>query len=273
MVVTASDRKWFQRWFKKVLLVKIQQIRNATVLIEANDYGLLVDPFFCRRAHLPPFRMLTFPWRLNPLVDLPTPPEEILKRTTHALITHRHPDHLDRPALRALKRNRIPVLCSAPDAVPLRRRGLQVRSLQMQETVLLPGLAITPVAALHGPGIWGRLMGHVAGYLLRFEGHPSLYLAGDTILTPEVRMILEKERPEVSIIPAGGARFDVGPEIILGLESALEFARLSPGLVVANHMDALDHCRTTRLDLRRAVKERKMEEQVLIPEDGETLTF
>lgn len=46
--------------------------------------------------------------------------------------------------------------------------------------------------------------------------------------------------------------FDLGGDIIMGREAALQVARLSSGLVVANHLEALDHRPVIRAGLRDA---------------------
>ena len=50
------------------------------------------------------------------------------------------------------------------------------------------------------------------------------------------------------------------------------FARDAPGRVVANHLEALNHCPTTRAVLRQSLEEKDLASKVSIPEDGETVT-
>lgn len=120
---------------------------------------------------------------------------------------------------------------------------------------------------MHGEGLIGQLMEHGVGYLIEFPGEPSLYLAGDTLLTRA------KHQPQVSVVPAGGARFDIGGEIIMGLEEMLEFTRLSQGTVVANHLEAINHCPVTREELAQAAAEAGVGHRLFIPTDGQTLTL
>lgn len=252
--------------------MKITQARNATILIEANGYGLLVDPFLGRKRRLPPFRIFTWPWRMNPLVDWPENREEILEKTTHCLITHRHPDHIDTAGMRWLGRQAVPVYCRPHDAGVLSRKGLRVSLIETGIQPFLEG-TIQPVKAQHGRGILGRLMGQVSGYFLELPGQPSLYLASDTVLTEQVKDFLHRYKPDISVIPAGGARFDIGKEIIMGLSEALAFARLTSGTVIANHLEALDHCRVSRDALKQAVEQEGLESRFLIPGDGQSLDF
>jgi len=41
--------------------------------------------------------------------------------------------------------------------------------------------------------------------------------------------------------------------------------------VVANHLEALNHCPTTRQELRERLRDENLSENIWIPEDGETL--
>ena len=252
--------------------MKVTQLRNATVVLEFGEYGLLIDPSFCKSGTLPPLRLGTWPWKRNPLVDLPAC-EDVLSRVTHCLITHRHFDHIDGPAIQWLKSRRTPVYCTRPDLKFLKRKGLDTKLLSRAVPNAIPGGQITPVPALHGPGFLGMLMGPVSGFFLELANEPSVYLASDTIMNREVRAVVEHFQPDVSVIPAGGARFDFGPEIIMGLEQAVEFATHCQGKVVANHLEALDHCRVTREALERRIHQEGLGERFFVPADGESLVF
>ena len=118
----------------------------------------------------------------------------------------------------------------------------------------------------------GKFMAHGYGYFIRLPGEPSLYIAGDTVLTQDVRNTIKQHSPDVVVIPAGGAQFDIGGDIIMGLEEAIEVGKLTKGWVVANHLEALDHCPVTREQLLEEGVACKINHRFLIPQDGETLT-
>lgn len=59
----------------------------------------------------------------------------------------------------------------------------------------------------------------------------------------------------------------------MGIEDVIDFTRLSPGIVIANHLEALSHCPVTRNDLKRAAAQAGVETRLRIPADGETLEF
>jgi hypothetical protein len=75
------------------------------------------------------------------------------------------------------------------------------------------------------------------------------------------------------VVPAGGARFDLGHEIIMGIGEVLQFARVTPGFVVANHLEALSHCPVQRAVLRDQVLGAGLAGRVVVPADGQVLTY
>jgi len=256
--------------------MQITQLRNATLVVEANGRGVLLDPMLSARGLLPPYRWLTRKRRGNPIVDLPANRDAVLGRVTHGLITHcrrGHLDHLDRAGVEWLTERDIPVFCMPVDASFLEKKGLRTLVLGDEGASDFLGGTITPIRCRHGRGLPGLMMVHGSGYVIRLPNQPSLYLAGDTILTDDVRDCLLEHSPAVSVIPAGGARLDIGGEIIMGQEDALEFGRLCKGIVVTNHLEALDHCPVTRAGLREALVADGLEDRFRIPADGETLVF
>ena len=257
--------------------MKIQQIRNATIILESGPYRVLVDPMLADKGALPPLRLFGATQR-NPLVELPASVEKDLERVTHCLITHcqkGHFDHLDRAAKRWLREKQIPVICTPHDAGYLAKRGLNVQPLAEDHERSVPflGGTLRSVRCTHGRGLVGKLMEHGVGYLIELPGEPSVYLAGDTLLTPTVREFVLRHQPQVSVIPAGGARFDLGGDIIMGIEEAIEFTRLSRAAVIANHLEAISHCPTTRKALRDAAMTAGLGARLHVPEDGQTLEF
>lgn len=257
--------------------MKITQLRNATVVVELGGYRILVDPMLAPKGALPPLRLFGQRER-NPVVDLPPLTDSVLESVTHCLITHcqkGHFDHLDRAGKHWLRSRQIPVICTPHDAAYLRQRGLNVAALaeNHDEPQTFLGGQIRTVSCTHGTGMVGLLMEHGVGYLIEMPGEPSLYLSGDTILTQTVRRFIERHQPQVALVPAGGARFDVGHEIIMGVDDVIEFARALDGITVANHLEALSHCPVKRTQLGAAAVRAGLENRLAIPADGETLEF
>jgi L-ascorbate metabolism protein UlaG (beta-lactamase superfamily) len=257
--------------------VKITQIRNATVLIEAAGHRVLVDPMLAPQGALPSLKYLGGERRRNPIVDLPFGSEALLAGATHALITHcqrGHFDHLDRLGKRWLRERQLPVLCMPHDAPYLSERGLAVQVLNADGPTDVLGGRITPVRCVHGRGWIGRLMAHGYGYVVDWPGEPSVYIAGDTVLTDDVLDTVRRLGGDsVSVLPAGGAAMDLGGELIMDADQALRAAAAGGGRFVMNHLEALDHCPTRRQELRAEACRRGLEGRVQVPEDGATLVF
>lgn len=256
--------------------MNVTQLRNATIVVELRTPEgpavVLVDPMLSAPGALPSLKYFTRERRRNPLVALPAVADEVLGRVTHALITHcqkGHFDHLDSAGLRWLRDRQTPVLCTAHDADHLSKRGL--RTAVLDSTFL--GGKLTRVPCVHGEGLIGPFMEHGTGYFIEQPGEPSLYLAGDTVLTPQVQAFVEEHQPEVLVLPAGGARLDVGGHIIMDEDEVLELTRTSRGVVVANHLEALDHCAGSRASLRAKADMAGLGERLHVPMDGETLSF
>jgi L-ascorbate metabolism protein UlaG (beta-lactamase superfamily) len=232
---------------------------------------------FARKDALPALRLLDGLRLRNPTVDLPSSTAAALENVTHCLITHcqkGHFDHLDRAGKQWLRERQIPVICTPHDSAHLRQRGLNVQPLAPgQSAQPFLGGSIRTVRCTHGRGVVGALMEHGVGYLIEMPNEPSLYLSGDTVLTDDVRDFVRRHQPQICVVPAGGARFDLGGEIIMGIDESIEFARLATGTVVANHLEALSHCPVRRGELRDAAAGAGLGVRFLVPADGEAMEF
>jgi L-ascorbate metabolism protein UlaG (beta-lactamase superfamily) len=260
--------------------MRITQIRNASILIEVmvegKKQGILLDPMFAPQGALPSLKYVTQSRRRNPLVELPSNMDELKARITFCLITHcqkGHFDHLDRAATKWLRDNNIPVYCSNQDSEFLRKKGLEVRSLDPTlENAFLSG-SIELIPCLHGEGVVGKVMAHGYGYHIQLPDEPSLYVTGDTILTKDVKSFVTRTQPDAIVLPAGGATFDIGGEIIMGLPEAIEIGGLAKGLVITNHLEALDHCPVTRESIQSEVRSRDWQHRFFVPDDGESISI
>jgi len=117
------------------------------------------------------------------------------------------------------------------------------------------------------------LMANGAGYYLRLPGEPSLYVSGDTVYTEDVERTLDDLQPDIAVVAAGSASLDVGRPILMDMDELLVFVQKAPGRVVANHLEALNHCPTTRMQLDEELERRGLRSKVFIPNDGETIKF
>ena len=61
--------------------------------------------------------------------------------------------------------------------------------------------------------------------------------------------------------------------ILMSMDELIQFVRTAPGKVVANHLEALNHCPTTRKQLKEELESIGSLSKVYIPNDGDVLTF
>ena len=263
--------------------MKIHHLRNATFVIESGSNHILIDPYLSEKGKLPPFAFFRHKPKKNPIVSLPDNASQILDKVTHCLITHSqkvgielltHTDHLDNPGKSFLRKNNIPVVCRQQDAAYMKKNGISVEAKlnYWQPEQLLDG-QITAVPALHGHSWMNCFMANGAGFYLKLPDEPSIYISGDTVYTDDVSRALNEFKPDIAVVAAGTASLDVGGPILMPLDEIITFIKEAPNKVIANHLESLNHCPTTRSQLKQELEKRDLLSKTFIPHDGETLTI
>jgi L-ascorbate metabolism protein UlaG (beta-lactamase superfamily) len=131
------------------------------------------------------------------------------------------------------------------------------------------GVRIARTGAQHGTGEIAEALAPVSGFVLEAPGEPVLYVAGDSIWCDEVASALDRHRPAVVVVNAGGARFLQGDPIVMTADDVVAVARYAPvARVVAVHLEAINHCPLTRADLHQRLHEEGLGDRVTVPEDG-----
>ncbi|MGA8486397.1 MAG: MBL fold metallo-hydrolase, partial [Gaiella sp.] len=223
--------------------MNITLVRNATLILETAAGRLLVDPMLDPAGARPPIEGTANPVR-NPTVELPFPAEEVVEGLDAVLVTHCHKDHLDETAERLLPRV-VPVFCQPEDEGRLRAIGLDARPVGA--SLEWNGLVLHRVPARHGTGAIAEALAPVSGFVL-----DDVYLAGDTVWYGEVERTIERFRPRVAVVNAGGASFLEGGPIVMGIDDVRDVVARVP-TVVCVHLEALNHCFLTRAELAAAV--------------------
>lgn len=246
--------------------MRLQLIRNATLRLRYAGRTLLVDPDLAARHARPAFTGRS----ANPMIDLPLPVDQILDGVELVLVSHLHRDHFY--AVDAIPRH-VPVLCQPGDEGRIAELGFADLT-PVEPSVEWGGITLTRTGGRHGRGDVEAQMGRVSGFVLAAAGEPTVYWAGDTLLCDEVRDALARYAPKVVVIHASGATWPDGHGgrelIVMDAAQAVEVCRLAPdALVVATHMEAIDHGTVSRAALREAA--RAAGARLLVPEDGETL--
>jgi len=250
--------------------LRITLARHATLLVSMAQTRILVDPMLGPAGGQPPIPETPNP-RPNPLVELPMPAGALVLDLDLAVVTHLHPDHLDREGAQALVGGP-PVLCQGREAPALEQLGLAAEPLDAPRPA--GGVTITPTGGRHGHGPVGQEMGPVMGLVIEAPEHPVLYVAGDTVWCEEVERALGEHGPDVVVVNAGSPSF-VGTEpITMNAADVVAVARAAPeAVVVPVHLEAFNHCVEDRAALRAAVDAAGVGERVHIPADGETLAL
>ncbi|WP_378956226.1 MBL fold metallo-hydrolase [Pelosinus sp. sgz500959] len=249
--------------------MEVQLLRHATLLVSINGKKLLVDPMLGEAGVMPPIVNSPNSQR-NPLVELTLQLD--WQDIDGVLLTHTHRDHFDDAAAEQLPRN-IEILCQPEDEEKLKKLGF-LRIHPIMDEFFWEGITIHRTAGQHGTGEIATQMAPVSGYVLESKGEPSLYIAGDTIYFQEITKIINTYQPNIIVVNAGGARFNIGDPITMTAEDVAAVCQAaSTSKIIAVHMEAINHCLVSRADLRNHLKEEGLMDHVLIPMDGETSIF
>ena len=247
----------------------IQQIRNATMKITYGGRKFLTDPLLAPKHSYDPFAGKSS----NPTADLPCTPEEVVYGIEAILVSHVHIDHFDRAASELLPK-KIPLFCQPSDVERLKSKGFQsVKPIELSYT--WQGVTVTRTNGQHGTGTWGERMGNVSGFVIQAKSEPTVFWVGDSIWCEPVERAVKDFQPDVIITHSGGAQFPDSDPIIMDAGQTIAVCQAAPNaVVVAVHLEALDHCPVTRSDLRSiAEKAGIRSQQLVIPADGEILSF
>lgn len=248
--------------------MKLQLFRNATIKLDYAGKTILIDPYLAPKHSLPSFTGRS----PNPMVDLPSSIETILAGVELVVVSHLHTDHFDSVAKEVVPKN-LPLICQPGDETTIRQAGFtDVRPLT--DSAEWQGLTFTRREGSHGLGPVVEKMGPVIGFTLEAPGEPKIYWAGDTVLYPPVVKTIAETAPDIIITHSCGAKWD-GDLIVMDAEQTIATCELAKNsVIVATHMEALDHATTTRADLRQAAAAKNITaKQLLIPADGDVLTL
>jgi L-ascorbate metabolism protein UlaG (beta-lactamase superfamily) len=225
------------------------------LILEVEGRKLLVDPMLDHVGARPPVPN-TANQVPNPTVPLPFPADEIVRGLDAVLVTHRHRDHFDARAEELVPKD-VPVFCQPEDEAALRALGFAARAVAAE--LKWDGVRMVRTPARHGSGAIAEALAPVSGFLVN-----DLYLAGDTVWYEGVAETIERHRPRVAVVNAGGAEFLEGGLIVMGIDDVREVAARVP-VVVAVHLEAMNHCHLSRAALRAALPE------IYVPDDGQAL--
>ena len=247
----------------------LRLIRNATLRIQYAGKTILVDPLLAAKGAYSPFAG----GARNPTVDLPVAVGDIIENIDLVLVSHTHSDHFDKVARDVLPRT-VKLINQPADEAYFKKTEFS-NTETLHDHILWDDLHIYRTGGKHGSGEIGKKMGTVSGFVLKAKGQPCIYIIGDSIWTDEVEQTIRKFQPDFIVANTGGAKlpgFENTP-ILMDEEQCISLLKASgKAKVIAVHMEALDHCRTTRSSLQQKIRLLNgKKNKLIIPGDGELI--
>lgn len=249
----------------------LQLVRNATLIIEYSGKKILVDPMLSPKGAIESWAGI----QTNPTVDLKLPVNEIVKNVDLVLVTHTHDDHFDKAASQILDKS-IELLHQPADKEFFEKEGFKNAAV-LEDNMLWKDISIHRVEGQHGSGEVLKMMGNTSGFVLKAKNQPTVYIVGDAIWTEDIKKNIKKFDPDYIVVNSGGARiqgYENTPIIMDEAQTMALIGESGKAKVIAVHMDALDHCRTTRNSLKqKAVEFNIGKDKLIIPQDGEVIAL
>jgi len=255
--------------------MKIQLIRNATIVVEYAEKKILVDPMFSKKGELPAAPMPAKDWNMkrNPLHELPISIDEIIKDIDFVFLSHLHFDHWDKAAEDALPKNIKIFVQDENDKKKIEKSGFTNVEI-LTENSKFNEIELSRTKAQHGKGFILRVAGHVCGMVLRHPSEKTLYIAADTVWYEEVEKTLDKFKPEVIVVNGGDNRFLIGNQLVMSKQDVVSVHTAAPNAkIVVVHMEGVNHNTLSRRELSEFLVEKTINDKVIIPIDGEKIEF
>ncbi len=172
------------------MTTRVTWFGHAALGLETGGYKLLVDPFLSG----------------NPLAS--TTPDKV--EADYILLSHGHSDHVG-DAVEIAKRTGAKIIANAEMCGWLTKKGLQTHGQHLGGGYRHPFGYLKLTMAIHGSGLPdGSYGGNPAGFLLTTNDDKKIYMACDTGLFGDMRLIGE-EGIDLAILPIGD-NYTMGPD-------------------------------------------------------------
>ncbi len=174
--------------------MNITYLGHASLGIEANGKNLIIDPFISANE-------------LAKHIDINS------LNADYILLTHAHQDHvLDVEAI--AQRTKATIICNAEMSYYYGNKGFRAIGMNTGGKFEFDGISVKSTIAFHSSSFAdGTYGGNPNGYIIECNGK-RIYVAGDTALTQEMKLIPE------TIGNVDLAVFPIGDHFTMGIEDA-----------------------------------------------------
>ncbi|GGJ57514.1 MBL fold metallo-hydrolase [Virgibacillus salexigens] len=253
--------------------MNLQQIRNATLVVDYADKKFLIDPFLADKGTYPPFPNSARQEQNNPLVNLPTSIDKIISNINAVIVTHLHLDHFDEVAKEVLPKDIKMFVQNEEDAKEVEKGGFQNVEV-LQEDSVFEDVKLIKTKGNHGRGEIVKLAGPVCGVVFKHPMEKTLYVAGDTVWYEGVQEEIDAHNPAIIVVNAGDNQFLEGGSLVMSKDDVYQVSKASPhAKIIASHMEAVNHWTLSREELKSFINEKGISSNVFVPEDGESFSF
>lgn len=259
--------------------MKYQHLRNATAKLNYAGTTFLIDPMLSPKDTYPGFPGTNSETKI-PMTNLPISIDEILNGVDAILVTHTHLDHWDDEAQKQIPKHLPIIVQNESDAQIIKSQGFENIQI-LNDNFIFNGIKLTKTGGQHGtdemyaiPQI-AELLGEAMGVIFQNDDEKTLYIAGDTIWRKEVANSITQFSPEIIVLNLGFAELEnFTGSLTMGTEDLINVAKASPNSkIITVHMETANHCLLTRKDVSLFAKEKGINNQILIPNDGEIITL
>ncbi len=218
---------------------------HAALSLECGGYHIVIDPYFTN----------------NPSATVS--PDKVA--ADFILVTHGHDDHLG-DTVAIARRTGATVISNGLICGWLRKQGIKVHNQQIGGGHHHPFGYLKPTFAVHGSSLPdGTYGGNPCGFLLTTGENKKIYIAGDTGLFGDMRLIGE-EGIDLAVLP-------IGDNYTMGPDDALRAVKmLQPRHIIPYHYSTFELIRQDPIPWAKRVEAKNCSKvHILKPGDSFTL--